>query len=279
MITSLLPEITHKKESLMKFSRTLFITFFIVAVTVIWLGCNKPNDNSGGTPYVLNYGDSILFLKPTTGDYIVYPLVAKSGTFEAFPEGIEIDDNTGAINVSKSETGLRYKITHTANDGKKTTTMVVLSGINFTDKFYRLSQNDSMAFPVYNANPARTLPVTGSIFDDGGGAGISGCDVKTVNGQINLAQSIRNGLFGNNPTDDQRRDVEIVYRLNDGSNKAVNKLKVRLYYYTSMATVAPDLLQTLQDRENDGVFLRGFGTESTVQAARPRPPCVIIIAN
>lgn len=255
----------------------------IIAVllgSLTWLSCDKTI--SADQPYTLSYGDSVLYLKPASGDYIVYPTNTREGIYEGFPEGIEIDDRTGAINISKSETGLKYRITHTAPNGTVTTTRVILSGITFFDKYYNLSLNDSIAFPVYNASTVYTLPLTGSIFDDGGGANSSGCDVKTVNGQINLAQTVRNGLFGNTPVNDARRDIEIFYRLNDGSNKAANKLKVRLYYYTSMATVAPDLLQTLQERQTAGVFLKGTVTEvveQALQAAKPRPPCVIIIAN
>lgn len=263
----------------MKLTKTLAFLLPVLVLTITWSSCTKKTGSGDSGNWNLSYGDSILYLRPSAGDYIVTPLSPRAGTYEAFPEGIEIDDATGAINITKSETGLRYKITHTATNGIKTSTTVVLSGINFADQFYRLSQHDTIALPIYNANPSRPLPVTGSVFDEGGAANTSGCSVKTVNGQINLAESVRNGLFGNNPTNDDRKDVEIVYRLNDGSNKAVNKIKVRLYYYTSMATVAPDLLQTLQDRETAGVFIRGLSIESTQQAARPRPPCVIIIAN
>jgi hypothetical protein len=267
---------TEQKRSYMRAN----IIIAILLGSVSLLSCDKTSSND--QPYSLGYGDSVLYMKPASGDYIVYPTTTREGVYEGFPEGIEIDDKTGAINISKSETGLKYRITHTSPNGTVTTTRVILSGITFFDKFYDLSQNDSIAFPVYNTNTTNTLPLAGSIFDDGGGANSSGCDVKTVNGQINLAQTVRNGLFGNTPANDARRDIEIVYRLNDGSNKAVNKLKVRLYYYTSMATVAPDLMQTLQDRQTAGVFLKGTVTEvveQAVQAAKPRPPCVIIIAN
>lgn len=243
------------------------------------VSCSKSNSTEATGPYTLSYGDSIIYLKPSSGDYIISPTTHRVGVYEGFPEGIEIDENTGAINVTKSETGLRYRITHTATNGTITTTPVVLSGITFFDKFYNLSQNDSIAFPVYNALASRSLPVVGSVFDDGGVANASGCDIRTVNGQINLAQTVRNGLFGNSPSNDARRDIEIIYRLNDGSQKTINKLKVRLYYYTSMATVAPDLLETLQDRQTGGVFLRGESAERIAQVAKPRPPCVIIIAN
>jgi hypothetical protein len=245
-----------------------------------WLSCNKPsdgNDSPATGPYTLNYGDSILYLRNQAEDFIVSPTEHREGIYEGFPDGIEIDETTGAINVTKSETGLRYRITHTAPDGTVTTTKLVLSGITFPDKYYHLSQNDSVAFPVYNASPDRLVPLNGSIFDEGNGANTGGCSVKTSNGQINLKETIRNGVFGDTPENDVRKDFEIKYRLNDGSNKAVNKLKVRLYYYNTMADVPEDLLETLQDRIDEGVFLKT--SRPAAREAKPRPPCVIIIAN
>jgi len=264
----------------MKFNKWILAAFVLMAILWMWTSCNKSSDsNQVPGPYKLSYGDSILYLQPSAGDYIVFPITSRAGVYEGFPEGIEINATTGAINISKSETGLRYRITHTAPDGTITKTYVVLSGITFKDKFYNLSQNDSIALPIYNASEARILPLNGSVFDEGGGANSSGCDVKTENGIINLAKSVRNGLFGNIPADDSRKEIDIIYRLNDKSGKSINKIRVRLYYYSSMATVAQDLLQTLQDRQTGGVFLRGGTTEGTVQTAKPRPPCVIIIAN
>jgi hypothetical protein len=274
----------------MKNVKSIAGAFFLMVTGLIWISCNKSSADRG--PYTLSYGDSIIYLKNQANDYIVNPIETRPGTYKGFPDGIEIDDNSGAINVSKSETGLRYRITHTAPDGTETETMVVLSGITFFDRFYNLSQNDSIAFPIYNALQNRSLPVSGSVFDEGGLANASGCDVKTINGQINLAQTVRNGLFGNTPSNDARRDIDIEYRLNDNSGKAKNKLRVRLYYYTSMATVAPDLLETLQDRNDLGVFLRTGSTSKSIvpearinssarltREAKPRPPCVIIVGQ
>ncbi len=256
----------------------------LLAVAIILFSCNKPAMTPAG-PYDLDYGDSILYLRPSAGDYIVKPVTQRPGIYSGFPDGIEIDETTGAINISKSETGLRYRITHTAGDGTVTTSKVVLSGITFTDHYYRLSAGDSVAMPVYNAHPARILPLTGSAFDEGHTANTGGCDVKTNNGQINLAQTVRNGVFGSTPQNDVRRDFDIDYRLNDASGKSKNTLRVRLYYYETMSDVPPDLLQTLQDREELGVFLRNGTsptpgiTERNQKEARPRPPCIIIIAN
>lgn len=251
-----------------------------------WMGCSKSTGPTGA--YKLSYGDSIIYLKAQSGDHIVSPTEHRPGTYSGFPEGIEIDDNTGEINVSKSETGLRYRITHVSPSGETTTTMVVLSGITYFDKFYNLSLGDSIAAPVYNASENRPLPLTGSVFDSDNTANSGGCSVKTTNGQINLAESLRNGIFGANPSNDDKREFDIVYKLNDNSGKATNKIRVKLYYYDSMANVAPDLLQTLQEREDQDVFLRVNngnpfnyigGTARTTALAKPRPPCVIIIGQ
>jgi hypothetical protein len=260
---------------------------FAVFLIITSISCNKPSEDQQS--YTLSYGSQILYLKSQTTDYIVYPTQPSPGTYSAFPEGIEIDDNTGAINVSKSETGLKYKITHTATNGDTTSTIVLLSGIQFLDKFYRLSQNDSIAFPVYNGNAANSIPLAGSSFDDNNNANSGGCSVKTTNGQINLAQTVRNGIFGVVPQNDAKQEFEIVYKLNDQSGKALNKIKVKLYYYNTMADVAPDLLQTLNDRQSQGVFLgmnnSSDGNISTARIgsasaiAKPRPPCVIIIGQ
>lgn len=259
--------------------------FLPVILGCAWLtSCSKSTGNPGedNGPYQLSYGDSILYLRPSAGDYIVSPLKQRPGTYTGFPEGIEIDENTGAINVTRSETGLRYRITHTAADGTKTETKVVLSGITFTDKFYYLSAGDSLALPVYNSSLSRPLPLSGSSFDEGNVCNNAGCAVKTTDGSINLAQTVRNGVFGATPRNDARETFEIKYRINDASGKTENKLKVLLYWYNTIADVPADVWQTLNERVTDGVFLRGSGASSAEgisAAAKPRPPCVIIIAN
>lgn len=269
----------------MKSSILLLTT--IIATSVVIFSCDKTDDvvDENPQPYEVSYADSIIYLKPSAGDYIVNPVKTAPGKYSGFPDGIQIDEITGAINVSKSETGLRYRITHTDPDGKATSTMVVLSGITFTDHYFNLSKGDSIAIPVYNAHPSRTLPLSGSSFDEGNVAGTGGCDIKTNNGQINLAQTVRNGIFGTIPKNDVRKDFDIEYRLNDASGKSLNRLRVRLYYYDSMADVPADLLQTLKDREDVGVFLRSETASPITEGltvereARPRPPCVIIIAH
>jgi hypothetical protein len=265
--------------------RQIFPTaVLMLALSAGIISCTKntTTDNPDTGPYVLSYGDSILYMKPSAGDYIVSPTKQRPGTYTGFPEGIEIDETTGAINVTNSETGLRYRITHTAPDGTKTETKVVLSGITFLDKFYNLSTGDSVAFPVYNSSVSRTLPLAGSSFDEGNICNGAGCAVKTTDGTINLAQTVRNGVFGSTPRNDRRETFEIRYKINDASGKRENKLKVLLYWYDTMADVPADVWETLNSRTADGVFLRGNGASSVEgisATAKPRPPCVIVIGQ
>nr|MBP6215268.1 hypothetical protein [Chitinophagaceae bacterium] len=212
-----------------------------------------------------------------------HPVSTRPGTYTGFPDGIEIDDNTGAINVSKSETGLRYRVTHTDPDGTVTETKVVLSGITFKDHFYFLSNNDSIALPIYNADANRVLPLSGSVFDEGNLANAGGCSVKTDNGKINLRETIRNGVFGFPPRNDAQETFEIRYRINDASGKTENRLKVLLYWYNTINDVPQYVWDILNERTQQGVFLRnGAMNNSTTMGrlakeAKPRPPCVVIV--
>lgn len=259
-------------------------------IILISLSCNKTKDQ---TSYQLSYGNSIFYIK-NNQEYFIYPIQTRDGTYEAFPDaGIDLDENSGAIRVKGDDnnifTGLKYRIIHKDPNGDTSSTVIMISGITYNDKFYNLSQNDSIAMPIYNGNALSNLPLAGSVFDDNNLANSQGCSVKTTNGQINLAESVRNGLFGSIPQNDTRKDIKIDYKLNDESNKAQNKIEVRLYYYNTMNDVAPDLLDTLNSRQSQGVFLQmnnslpiNFTTSARTTRttfARPRPPCIIIIGQ
>lgn len=287
MVTKTFSELTKRKTAMISF-KSIIAALIVIIAGAILNSCKKPatdsTPESPQPPHVFAYPDSILYLRNQADDYVVYPKEASPGKYYGFPEGIEIDEVTGAINVNKSESGLRYRITHVSPSGDSTSTLIIISGINFEDKFYHLSTGDSIADPIYNASINRILPVDGSIFDEGDIANSGGCSIKTDNAKINLAQTVRNGVFGRKPKNDERRDFEILYRLNDDSHKALNKLKVRVYYYETIDDVAPDLLETLQDRKDAGVFIQSKVTAPAVMSinkniAVPRPPCIIIIAN
>lgn len=253
---------------------------FLSGMLVLAAASCKKNEGLAQQMYQLSYGDSIFYLKNQSLDYMVSPVHSQEGTYTSFPDGLELDKNSGVINVSKSEAGMRYRIRFTSASGDSSTTFVVISGINFPDKYYFLSKQDSIAFPVYNADASKTMP--SGIFDEDSLANNSGCAMKTINGQINLAESIRRGLFGATPQNDVRKDFEIKYRLNDKSGKALNKIKVLLYYYDSMNDVPPDLKTTVAEHlamtfQPDNTPVNN--SLSSISATKPRPPCIVIIAH
>jgi hypothetical protein len=239
----------------------------------------------------LSYGDSVFFLQSQATDYIVKPAASTlTGIYTGFPEGIELDPATGAINISKSEMGLRYRISFVPTGSKDTIkTTVLLAGINFLDGFYKLTTADSILKPVYNGNIANQVPGVnnGSVFDEGKGCNNAGCNVNLSNGNINLAQSVRNGVFGPMPTNNDRKEFEMFYRLNDKSGKTLNSLKVKLYFYKTMADVTPEAYDIIASREGT-IFRNGSfgGTAINAaanrllngnKAAKPRPPCIFIV--
>ncbi|HTL06635.1 MAG TPA: hypothetical protein VL307_00210, partial [Chitinophagaceae bacterium] len=122
-------------------------------------------DSLPGIPYPINfamrcpgapdYGDSIFYLQPSPNDYIIAPINhPDSGTYFAWPAGMVIDKNTGAINITRSEGGLRYNIGF-VKKGSTDTCMqnLVLAGVSYTDSLYALDKNQRYAMPYFDANP------------------------------------------------------------------------------------------------------------------------------
>jgi hypothetical protein len=235
---------------------------------------------------ILSYGDSIFYLR-NTGN-IISPLpMNRPGKFFGFPKGIELDEATGKIDLTESEMGLRYRIMFVPNGSTDTiSTKIVLAGINFYDGIYKLSQGDSIAMPIYNAKGVSFTPGqfgTGlnNSFDEGNGCNSQGCAVSLTNGRINLAKSLRDGAISS--SNDSQKEFTYYYKMDDASGRSLNKLKVKLYYYINRASI-PQYLWDILNIDHAGTILRGAqgrgnGIEITQATARPRPPCIIIIAQ
>jgi hypothetical protein len=278
-----------------------FLYFLLIIFTIS--ACNKSDSTSAPiSPVVdsakLSYGDSVFFVKEGEEDNIVMPVGNLKGTFSAFPEGIELDAATGAINVDKSETGLRYRITFVPDDPGQDTlnTIVLLSGISYLDKIYYMDKSQNKAYAVYNGRTENLLPaVDGTVFDEGGGCNGVGVAVNTADGSIDLSKTLQNGVFGNEPKNGAQKEVELNYRISDKSNKALNKLKVKLYYFETADLITPDLVQEMNDRrdmyiglnpqppflavynpQQNGLMIASNGTLGT---AKPRPPCIFLVGR
>jgi hypothetical protein len=276
--------------------------FIFILITAV-ISCKKDN-NSPSVPPILtprlsiSYGDSVFYLNPQNDDYIIRPVKVQSGEYIGFPEGIDIDSKTGEINVSKSETGLRYRITFIpAGTFDSIATNIIISGINFLDGFYKLTTADSLLKPIYNASVNNQVPGVnnGTIFDDGSSCNTAGCNVNTLLGSINLAQTVRNGVFGTTPANNDRHEFDLNYRINDKSGKTLNTLKVKLYYFDSINDVTQEVFDIIDSRQGAILGVNPKPTpfekmtsvnsvvEQTVllgkQIPKPRPPCIFILGR
>ncbi|HSB92075.1 MAG TPA: hypothetical protein VLC28_03120 [Flavitalea sp.] len=270
----------------------IILSLFCAAI-VMFAACSK--DHSTVVPNLpggdldtgvkaLSYPDSIFYVGGNQEDSLVLPLKSRNGRYYGFPEGIDVDAKSGAINITRSESGLKYLITFISDDDKDTLTkFVTIAGINYLDGFYNLGTADSVAKPIYNGDPGLEIPGidNGSAFDIGDGCNKAGCNVIPTNGQINLAQSVRNGIFGSDPANNERKEFELVYRLNDGSEKATNKLKVKLYYYATSEDISPEAYDIMASRQGTFLDLNTPIPPLSVQFARakPRPPCIFIVGR
>jgi len=256
-----------------------------------------PNPPTIGIDSNINYGDSVFFLSNQSIDVIASPLKPGNGSYSSFPEGLDIDAATGDINVSKSETGLKYRVYFVPTGGSDTlSTVVLISGINFLDGFYLLNSADSIARPVYNAVQNNTIPGlnSGSLFDESSKCNSNGCAVSVVNGEINLAETVRNGVFGTTPTNNDRHEFDLDYRINDKSQKAFNTIRIKLYYFETMSDVTQEVYDIISSREgaiidsHNPLFyiapITAVNSRSAVNGAvgrsvKPRPPCIFIVSR
>lgn len=248
--------------------------------------------NSSTCPNAPNYGDSIVFLKPKNGgDFFANPTnnIGVNGTYLSWPEGLKINRNTGVINLSQSETGVRYNIAFIKKGTTDTcVSQLIVGGITYMDAIYVLEQADTLAKPVFNANPFAS-PICDASDDtdypDNNGNGNNKCvfdddspgqrandqklRVRTKSGFINLKRSVEDGLFGQNPRNGASKLVQIRYKLNDASLKADQKISVQVVYYDKVSSI-PNAMQ----QEIAGKRANMFSYK--IIKGRPRPPYLII---
>lgn len=235
------------------------------------------------------YSDSVFYVQDI--GLIVKPVNTIAGTYTSTPDGLSINGNTGDIDINNSETGLKYKITFTPVSGTNVqTSFITVSGINYEDKIYHLSKGDSIAMPIYNANVKLALPGanTSSVFDQNGGCKKAGIAVNSGNAQINLALSVRNQGIDTGAT----QQVKLLYRINDGSNKSLNGINVKIYFYRTVSQIPQYLTDLIAARKSSIFDIGGQQTLSQPGAlvlmssatvdnkpVKARPPCIIAVGD
>ena len=237
-----------------------------------------PQTESSSCNYTPNYGDTIVYPQPTSGaDYIVSPLYTPpAGKFYSWPQGIVIDSITGAINLTKSETGLKYAIGF-VKQGTTDTCLSILTvgGASYLDSIYILDEGATTAAPYFDANTL--LPSVCA----GGGCTFSSSNskviVNTVTGVVDLDQTLNGGgllggAFGILPLNGTGASTTLYYRLNDASNDALQHIDLQLVYYYSKSQIGTGLLSNVLSK-----LVNALSGNMISTAANPRPPLLVIV--
>jgi hypothetical protein len=232
------------------------------------------------------YGDTLLYPQPSgNGDDMLSPVNNPgAGRFFAWPAGIVIDRNTGAIDLTRSQTGMRYAIGFVrAGTNDTCLSYLTLGGASYVDSIYVVTGGGVKAMPYFNGNPFQTAncvgsgPGSGCAFDVTGSAAALNVVINNSSGEIELQNTLdgssnQTGVFGPNPFNGQTVTVPIWYQLRQGSNNAMQSIEVQMMYFDSKADMNLALLSTLSTRSAnlyDGALI------STSQM--PRPPLIILV--
>jgi hypothetical protein len=236
-----------------------------------------PESPVSDCPYAPNYGSSIIYPQPTNGDsdYIVSPVNNPgSGIYLSWPQGLVINPTSGAINLTKSQTGQRYDIGFVKSGTTDTCiTQLIIGGALYIDSVYVIANDAFQVYSYYNANPALVwnCPSGSCQFDITGSAKNAHVIIDPNNGWIDLKKSLSAGAFGPIPFDGQMISVPIFYQLNDGSNMAIQNITVDIIYYSSKSSIPSSLLNNIRNKFNN------FQSNQLIQkTGNPRPPLIII---
>jgi hypothetical protein len=237
-----------------------------------------------GCTYSPDYGDSIVFTQPTNGpDYVIFPVNNQGvlGTYFSWPGGLVLNAHTGAINMTKSETGARYDIGFVkAGTTDTCLSQLIVAGAAYMDSVYVLSESDTTAAPYFNADPYGPPVCSGSgssggpgcVFDYNNYAKNQGVEIDNHTGYIDLKKTMKKSLFGLLPIDGTTVNTTVYYKLNDNSNSAPQKINVKLMFYTKKSSIPPSLLASITNKLLNTLSDLLLGKAST----SPRPPLIII---
>jgi hypothetical protein len=274
--------------------RNLYFLTIMLGCILLLTHCGKTKCDCVAPPdsgsKLISYGDSIFYVR--TQNYVISPTVTRQGKYKAFPNNLLIDSVTGKITVTvmglgdESQTGLRYKITFQPSGSTQTdSTFIVLAGINYLDRIYRLSQNDTIIRPVYNADLAKQLPSgTYGIQPD------KRLEINAENGEINIMECIRRGMFDLPTKNGEWEEFTVSYKSNDGSNSVTNRIDIALYYYKTVQDIPSNVSSLMRAHQVQVLGISQPAIPITtgpidndlpdnVSYSKPRPPCVIIVGN
>jgi hypothetical protein len=232
--------------------------------------------------YSPNYGDSIVYPQPASGSYYVYPQNTNGlkGTYLSWPAGLVLNANTGAINLSLSQTGQRYDMAFVQYGTTDTCiSPLIIAGTSYMDSVYSLAKSDTSSDPYFNGNPYAPNPCQNKKgpgacqFDYNNFAVAQGVIVNRQTGFIDLQNTARN-VFGKFPFNGETAYTTIYYKVNDNTHNAPQQIQLKLMYYNRRADIPPALLSTISNN-----VASTLNNQLLSKGPSPRPPLILIVRN
>ncbi|WP_146894941.1 hypothetical protein [Adhaeribacter aerolatus] len=228
------------------------------------------------------YNEPVFYVKEDEPNRI-QPVVTGNipGFFNAYPGGLNIDSQTGEIDINNSDAGVRYTVEFTPCGADCVIrTQVVISGIGYEGGFFSLSSpGDLNIRPFYFGSnspdeqvpsqevPARKAPdgtfglnplpnrkPTADLL-------LTRFGLNPESAVIDLRNFIRSGALGfrrnpdgscdSFPENGTSRDFTIYYRLKSGPGADIlNKTKVRIHFFDTEADMPHDLKVRIRQQSN-----------------------------
>ncbi|MDF9796169.1 hypothetical protein OKW21_001432 [Catalinimonas alkaloidigena] len=177
-----------------------------------------------------------------------------TGTFSAKPNGLDIDPETGIINIDLSEPGLLYEVSFISEDGlTRCTTQILIAGIDYPDVIIDFSnpEETSLIEPAINRNnpdfeAAIDFDPQGQVQEQG--ISFAETDEDTPPGTINLRQTFINlELLGVEITDGFTREFIVPYIYRGGNTVVEGSIPIQIYWFEEEV---PEELQQWIGRKN-----------------------------
>lgn len=217
--------------------------------------------NKNGDPVFYRNGDEPWLVSPR-----IYPKM--HGSYRANPGGLNIDENTGQIDVNNSDTGICYDVEYMPC-GKRgvARTRVVMGGVGFTGSISSLSSDQSLIarphyyghdpqldVPAEKAPPGRYGYVPENVKPS---ANLRGLFIDERTGEIDLRKTIESGALGFRqdgtrlPANGASKEFRIYYQLETSPHKEVlNYTTVRVHFFDTEEDIPDELLARLRQTQN-----------------------------
>ncbi|MGV3586440.1 MAG: hypothetical protein ACO1OF_05520 [Adhaeribacter sp.] len=231
------------------------------------------------------YGEPVFYINKTEQNW-ARPVTSGNvpGYYYAYPGGLNIDAQTGEININESDAGIRYTVEFTPfNSDCVVRTQVVISGVGYEGGIFSLSAPGDLTLqPFYFGStspdeevPSREVPARRAPAGEFGlypepnqkpTADLLGLALNRETAIIDLRKTIESGALGfrrnpdgscdNFPENGTSKDFTIYYRLKSGPAAGVlNITKIRIHFFDTEEDIPEDLKVRIR-QQHHSIFRR-----------------------